>query len=142
MSKDAINIYQRFLDEMSDAILVRDADTFVRRIFLPHVLQTDDQLIEFNDSETAHKQFLGFANALASLGIDAYVRIATSAEFRGRTKILGEHESYMMSAGKLVVPKFSNKMQIEFRDDLWGLTTTRHFAKYLSWPDLLPRSND
>lgn len=139
MAETALNIYQSYLDQMSAALLAHDADGFLRGIFLPNTLITDDDEIVISDRETAIRQFHGFANAIKAQGIDAYTRIAQSARFDGPDRIHGRHRSFMTARGKLVVPAFENAVTIERRAGVWGTTHTRHFTRFVSWPDILPR---
>lgn len=139
MTLSAMAIYQSFLDDMSEALLKHDADTFLRRIFLPHTIQTETDRIDLDTTEAVRVNFFGFANALAAQKVDAYNRLARAAEFETETRIVGEHESFMTSHGTLVVPKFANTAVLEFRDGIWGSTQSRHLARFVSWPDILPR---
>lgn len=140
MSASAITIYQEFLDHMGEALVNRDADAFLRHIFLPHAIQTETDVIEFDTIDEALVHFDGFSGALAAQGVDAYNRVAREAQFDGDTRIVGQHDSFMSSGGKLAVPVFSNEMEIELRGGIWGATKTRHKAHYVKWPHILPRS--
>lgn len=140
MSASAITIYQDFLDHMGEALINRDAGAFLRHVFLPHTILTETDAIEFDTMEAALLHFEGFAGALAAQGVDAYTRAAREARFEGDNRIVGQHDSFMSSGGKLAVPVFSNEMEIEMRDGIWGATKTRHKTRYVSWPHVLPRS--
>lgn len=140
MSEDAIRIYQKFLDEAAAALLRRDAEAFLARIFLPHRIETDAETIVVEDDATARRHFFGFADALRSQGADSYVRIAKSAEFRGPDRIFGQHEATITARGVLVAPPFHNETELERRGGVWGSSRTRHQTRFVSWPDVLPRS--
>lgn len=140
MSTSAITIYQDFLDHMGEALIARDADAFLRHIFLPHAIHTESGIVEFDTCEVALVHFNGFYNALASQGVDAYTRAAREARFIDETHISGRHDCFITSGGKLVVPAFSNEMSMELRDGIWGATMTRHHTRYVRWPDILPRT--
>jgi len=135
----AITIYQEFLDEVSDALLAHDADRFLQRVFRPHLIVTETEEILVETDTDARRQFEGFANALASQGVDAYIRSAREAWFVDASTLLGRHESYIMSGSKLIVPRFSNETRLVLRAGVWGSTETRHHARYVAWPDILPR---
>lgn len=135
----ALTIYQEFLDEVSDALLANDVDRFLLRVFRPHLIVTETQEIRVDTDEEARRQFEGFANALASQGVDSYVRTAREARFTNDETLIGQHESYMSSHGKLVVPRFANETRLVLQGGVWGSTETRHFARYVAWPDILPR---
>ncbi|GAB5445344.1 hypothetical protein [Gymnodinialimonas sp.] len=141
MSASAITIYQEFLDDMGEALISRDADAFVRRIFLPHAIITEDDTVEFDTRAAARQHFEGFSGALAAQGVDDYTRVARAARFESDTHIVGQHDSFMSSGGKLVVPPFSNEMEIILRDGIWGATKIQHKARYVKWPHVLPRSS-
>lgn len=140
MTASAITIYQDFLDHMGEALIACDGEAFMRHIFLPHVIQTEQATFEFETKDEALAHFNGFANALAAQGVDDYSRVAREAWFDSDTRLFGRHESFMTSSGKLVVPKFSNEMELELRDGVWGATKSRHLARDVAWPHILPRS--
>ncbi|OAN70314.1 hypothetical protein A8B78_20795 [Jannaschia sp. EhC01] len=142
MTASAMAIYQDFLDEMSAALLEHDAEAFARRIFLPHFIQTETDRIELETTDEILANFHGFANALAAQKVDSYIRLARRATFETDARIVGEHESFMTSGGTLVVPKFANTSVLELKDGIWGSTNTRHLARFVSWPDILPRFGD
>lgn len=141
MPASALEIYQEYLDLTGEALLTRDAEAFIARIFLPHQLITETQTFHMEDDETIRHHFFGFANALASQDVDAYVRIGREAQFDDATHLHGTHDSFLTSRGKLVVPRFSNETALERRGGIWGSTKTRHFTAYVSWPDILPRGD-
>lgn len=140
MSASAITVYQEFLDHMGEALIRRDAEAFLRHIFLPHKILTENDVVEIDTKEVAEMHFKGFADALSAQRIDAYSRVAHGARFEGDTRIVGHHETFMTSSGKLVVPAFFNDMEMELRDGVWGSTRTRHHTRYVRWPHVLPRS--
>lgn len=141
MTGQALDIYQTFLDEMGAAVLAADSDAFAARIFLPHVIETENFRVLLESRENVVRQFHGFCRALRGHGVDAYIRIARRARFDGPDRIEGEHETFLMSGSSLVVPRFSNTASLEWRGDIWGCTVSRHHARYIAWPDLLPRVN-
>lgn len=142
MRQSAIKIYQSLLDQTGAALIARDADAFLRHIFLPHTIATETSRVVVETRAQALVHFNGFSNALAAQGVDAYTRVAQEAWFEGDTRLLGRHKSYMTSAGKLVVPQFSNEMALDLRDGIWGFTTSRHLTRYVAWPDILPRRSE
>jgi hypothetical protein len=139
MTQDAITRYQAFLDHMGEALIACDADSFLRHVFLPHVIVTETATIHIGDTDKALRHFKGFSGALRSQGADAYTRIASHAWFDGDNILKGRHETFITSRGKLLVPKFGNEITLERRDGIWGSVRTVHQAHYVSWPDLLPR---
>ena len=133
-------IYQRVLDVMGDALIARDAPAFLRHIILPCRLETETRSIDIPDAETALRHFLGFSDALAAQGVDSYTRIAKHARFDGPDRIAGHHETHITARGKLVVPSFGNEMELLRHGADWGLAWVRHHARYVAWPDVLPRT--
>jgi len=136
---EAMAIYQDLLDTMGDALVAGEADAFLRHIFLPCRIETDDDAIVIDTDALARRHFDGFHRALRAQHVDAYTRIARAATFDGPDKIHGQHETIITSAGKLVAPRFDNQMEISRRGDIWGTDWVRHHTRYVSWPDLLPR---
>lgn len=142
MTASAITIYQDFLDHMGEALIARDEEAFLRHIFLPHAIRTETKTFEFDTFEEAQVNFNGFVDALAAQGVDDYTRVAREARFEGETHIAGRHDSFITSGGKLVVPQFSNEMELELRDGIWGSNWSRHRARYVAWPNILPRPSE
>ncbi|MCU4654975.1 hypothetical protein N8I71_19215 [Roseibacterium sp. SDUM158016] len=142
MGTEAMRIYQEFLDVTAAALLARDAEAFLARVFLPHVIVTDAGTFEVADAATARRHFFGFADALLSQGTDCYARIAKQAEFDGPDRIHGRHEAAITAGGKLVAPRFENETELRLRDGVWGSSRTRHHTRFVAWPDILPRTDN
>ncbi|GAA5070465.1 hypothetical protein N0B44_12470 [Roseibacterium beibuensis] len=139
MSADPAKIYQDFLDRTGDALLANDAAAFLDRIVLPHRIMTETETILIEDAATARRHFFGFAAALRSQGVDVYVRTVKRAERVAPDRIIGWHETFITSSGKLVAPRFENQVELIHRDGRWGSIWTRHFTRFVAWPDILPR---
>lgn len=138
--QDTMALYQEFLDHMGAALMAQDASAFLRHVFLPHVIETGTATILIEDRETAERHFAGFCQSLAAQNVDAYTRVARHAAFEGPDRLRVQHDTYITSRGKLVTPVFRNEINLERRGGLWGSRGTRHHARYISWPDLLPRA--
>jgi hypothetical protein len=139
MTDPAITVYQDFLDLMDEALMTGDAEAFLARVFLPHVIETEDTTILIDNPQTARQHFDDFTRALRAQGVDGYTRVAREAAFDGPDKLHGRHQTFLTSQGKLVVPAFDNETNLERRDTVWGSIGTRHHARYVSWPNLLPK---
>jgi hypothetical protein len=137
---EAMAIYQDLLDRMGEALVAGDADTFVRHVFVPCEVRTDSETILIDSDAKSRQHFAKFHQALMAQGTDAYTRIAKSAVFDGSDCIHGRHETIITSKGKLVAPRFYNEMTIKRRDGIWGTDWVRHHTRYVSWPDVLPRT--
>jgi hypothetical protein len=133
-------IYQEMLDRMGKALIAGDVEVFVRHVFLPCKVQTDGETIVIDTEAMSRQHFAGFHRALMAQGTDAYTRIAKTAVFDGPDCIHGRHETIITSAGKLVAPRFENEMTIQRRGEIWGTNWVRHHTRYVSWPDVLPRT--
>jgi hypothetical protein len=139
MSIDALRIYQNFLDVTAAALLARDAEPFLARVHLPHLVATETQLVEIADMATSRRHFFGLADALRSQGADSYVRLARAVAFTAPDRIAGRHVSMITARGVLVSPRFETEVEMERRGGVWGSVRTRHRARFRVWPDLLPR---
>jgi beta-glucosidase/6-phospho-beta-glucosidase/beta-galactosidase len=139
MAEDALAIYQDVLDRTSEALIAGDATVFLRHIHLPHRIITENGEFEVPDMTTALRHFDGFASALSAQGVDSYVRSAKHAAFVEPGRILGRHVAHITSKGKLVTPAFENQMELELRGGIWGARFVRHHARFVAYPDILPR---
>jgi hypothetical protein len=141
MAEDALAIYQDFLDRTSEALLTGDAAGFLHRIHLPHRIITENGVFDIPDMATALRHFDGFASAIKAQGADSYVRTAKHAAFVAPDRIVGRHVAHITSAGKLVTPAFENEMELELRGGIWGASFVRHHARFVAYPDILPRDD-
>lgn len=140
MEEEPLVFYQHYLDRLGEALIARDAPTFLRHLFLPLVIVTETSTIRIEDRATCERHFHGFCDALAAQGADAYTRVARTAVLDGPDSFKGTHDTYITSRGKLVVPVFANEMTLVRQGDIWGSVEIQHHARFVSWPDLLPRA--
>lgn len=135
----ALRIYQDLLDHMGDSLVAGDAPRFLRHVLLPCHVITETETIIIDSPAKADRHFHGFHGALMAQRVDAYTRIASEAQFLAPDRIRGQHQTIITSAGKTVVPRFDNEMEITRRDGIWGIAFVRHHTRYVAWPDVLPR---
>ncbi|MEQ8367263.1 MAG: hypothetical protein RIB61_11195 [Roseicyclus sp.] len=135
----AMEIYQELLDTLSAALLSGDHARFLAHIVTPHRMVTDTKTIHVPDLDSARVHFDRLSQSLRAQGITQYIRIASSARFDGPDQIRGEHISHMLRGAVPAAPAFGCEMQLICRDGVWGVLMSRHKARYLSWPELLPQ---
>lgn len=140
MPDAAAEIHQRNMDAMSVALVSDDRDAFFRGIILPPVIETEAARFVVEDRGAARPHFDQF-NKVLKKKVDTCIRIVKTAAFEDaqRTPIHGTHESAAMSSGTLKVPKFAKEATLQLHGGVWASTLTLHFARCVSWPDILPR---
>lgn len=123
LDQAAAAIYQTHLDVLSRALLTGDFDSFRARIALPHRITTETDIIEMNTVEQMEKAFRGFAHLYREQGVTDFVRIVTSARFRGPDEIIGTHETHKLRNGKRMQPPYPNRVRlVRGADGLWRET--------------------
>lgn len=108
----ALDIYQRHLDEQSDALLTDDFESFERSICLPHHITTQTEHFAIRDRAHLIKTFRGFSTLYSDRGLTALVRIVKSAAFSGPDEIIGTHETHQMRAHIRITPPYPNRVRL------------------------------
>lgn len=109
---EATAIYQQHLDVLSRAILAADFDSFALRISLPHKITTETDTIEMTTPEELERAFRSFSDLYIQQGVTDFVRIVTSAHFRGPDEIIGTHESHKLRNGLRVQAPYPNRIRL------------------------------
>jgi len=119
----AMAIYQKHLDDLSDALIRLDFAAFQSRISLPHGITTETEHFVIETEEQMSDIFHGFAARYGERGLTAFVRIAKTARFVGPDEIIGTHESHQMAQATRITRPYPNRVRlVRGADGIWRET--------------------
>lgn len=119
----ATGIYQRFVDQLSEAILKRDPAKLVALLHLPLQIMTETDSANANDIAEISYHFDQLAASYAQLGIDGSTRIVKDAQFVSHNEVIGAHETHLTKNGKRVIPPYPTRLRLKQVDDkTWKAT--------------------
>ncbi|WP_298293217.1 hypothetical protein [uncultured Litoreibacter sp.] len=132
-------IYQKFLDEMSVAVMNYDTDVLTSRIKLPLrvTTQTTDFLME--SEEDWLLMIKRMQRSLQAMGINHYIRLANSAEFLSENYIEGTHITHTLCNSTPMIPSYENRATLSRVDGEWKLTLLETSMVNNSFPIAIPR---
>ena len=137
-ASDAIKIYQRVLDTVSEAMLRGDHQTVAKHIALPFHMRTCNGWFPHNTPEDIEHVVQSIHLSLKMQGATDYVRIATSAEFQEDGSIDGVHKTHILRNGTPIVPAYESRIHYKQVDGIWVATTARHAMENHKWPISMP----
>jgi hypothetical protein len=138
-AKEAIEIYQRVLDIVSDAVLEGDHITIGKYLSKPFHIRTINGWFPINTSEDIEQMVRSTHLSLKLQGATDYVRIASSAEFRADGRIDGVHTTHILRNGTSIVPSYESRMRMEKFDAAWKVTMAKHAIGNFKWPTSVPK---
>ena len=95
----AMEIYQDFLDQITDAYMKRDFDAYAQLIRVPHDLGSFGPRLEVRNHKELRFLFDSICDHLFSESGKHYVRTCLTAEFVHPNKIVGVHETRVVAGG-------------------------------------------
>lgn len=120
MASTAADIYQAFLDEISDHVLFGRAEAVAARMMYPQIMETRDGSARFDGPSQMIAAVSEFHRHLRSIGATEYHRICREASFLGAgDEISGWHTSYVMRGGTFLMEPFRSSMRLVRVDGVW-----------------------
>lgn len=135
MSAPALDILQHVLDIQSDGVM-RDADGILdRTMILPYRRTFQNREVLIETQEDMIKDYSSFISAIRNLGVNHFIRLATSAEFLGDDHISGIYVSHMLQNATPMVESFKSRAVISKSDDgNWRFVEIHHNVNVSSFP--------
>lgn len=129
-----IEIYQRALNVVSQAVLACDFDTYAAQIDLPYLIHTETARLLVTGREDLRPTFLALHGALASQGVTHYERVARAADYVHRDRIEGWHHTHLIANGERVSHPSVSRHAIVRRGDRWLFSEAHYSIKADRWP--------
>jgi hypothetical protein len=114
-----LEIYQNALNRVSAAVLSGDFASFLAMFDMPYLMQTDTERLLATTGDDLHLQFQDLHQALKTLGVTHYERVARKADYVARNRIEGWHYTHRIADGIRVAPPHSGRESLFLRADRW-----------------------
>ena len=130
-----LSIFQQALDATSTAILAGDFESYSTRIDLPYLILTQTGQMLVTEADQIRATFLAFSDGLKSRGVTHYERMVRSAEYVGRNRIEGWHNTHLIADGEQIAYPYAVRHTLVRRGDDWLFSEAQYDTiKGASWP--------
>lgn len=135
----AMELAQSYLDEIGNAVLAGDWDTYRAHVELPFTLITETATIVVATEEDLRKGFDSFHDMLKFQKITQYIRLADSAVALGDTLISTRYVSHFIAGSHRIIPPFRSTMTLRLVGNRWRAIAITNSISNMQWPIQVPR---
>lgn len=121
-SATALDIYQRGLDQVSQAVLTRNFDGFRTAVDLPYLVRTLQANILLKTEADLAELFRSVSGSIAARGATHYERVAREARFTRPDRIEGRHFVHLLANGQHLAQPWASRQAMIRRADGWKFT--------------------
>ncbi|MCR9125494.1 MAG: hypothetical protein NXH82_05160 [Rhodobacteraceae bacterium] len=130
----AIEVYQESIDRASTALMAMDIPLLCQLIRLPHLRRTNTSEVVIETREDLAAGLTRRAQELRDLGVDAYIRLATRAEYIADDLIEGYHVTHCLRGSTPVVPSYTVRLVVQREGGIWQAVELETQANSTAWP--------
>lgn len=116
---DPRRVYQDLIDKLTDAIVRRDAETFIACNALPQQVVTVAGQRIFETEGDLLESLNRFVHAIEVNGVTHVVRVCVHARALGPEHIEGWHKTYILRGANLVYTPHVTRQVLRHEDGLW-----------------------
>lgn len=129
-----LDIYQRALDIVSDAVVQGDFDLYAAQIDLPYLILTYNGRHLITKVEDLRATFETLSRGLAMRGVTHYERVAREADYVGRDRVEGRHFTHLIVHGERILQPKAVRHTIVQRGERWLFSDTCYPIDAPIWP--------
>ena len=129
-----LSIYQRVVNEVSDAILARDIHRLGAMFDFPYLVRGMQTHMVFHALDELRPAFETFFTSFANRGVTHYERVAREADYVRPDRIVGWHYSHIIANGERLAPPRSAGEVLLCRDGHWVVSESNYPVQDSSWP--------
>ncbi|MBD3764887.1 MAG: hypothetical protein IE927_09170 [Rhodobacterales bacterium] len=138
----ALDILQRWLDDMSAAVLRGDWDVYRHHVALPFHLVTEQASLVIVTEDELRPGFDNFHRGLQVRRVTDYLRLADSAMLLDHGLLSGHYISHILSGGQRILPPFRSQITVRRQGGPWRAATITTSLNTSRWPVGLPAESD
>lgn len=135
----AMDLLQSYLDEIGNAVLLGDWDTYRNHVTLPFTLITETATMVVETEDDLRKGFDSFHDMLTFQKVTQYIRLADSAVALSDTLISGRYVSHFMAGSHRIIPPFRSTMTLRLIGNSWRAVAITNSISNMQWPIQVPR---
>lgn len=136
---EALNIYQRVLDEMTKAVMEGDAKLIASYLHQPFHMRTAGGWFPICTFDDVDQLVSSMHFSFKIQGVTDYERIASQAKFLGADEIEGFHTTHVFRGGRAMIAPYENRMKMKKIGDDWRVTIAEHSLENFKWPLMMPK---
>lgn len=135
----AVQVYQRLLDSIGEAIEQKDKETYVSFFFIPHKIETFEKTFEIRSVEELGRYFDRLVDRLSSLHVRELVRTCTLAEFVDLSTIKGCHDTRLIDENLRIRESYTALSTLRCIEGAWLVSASQYAEAHPSIPTLITR---
>lgn len=136
----ANQITQTYLDDVADAVMADDFDTYQSRVCLPFYLITHTSTVVIDTEAKLRRAFDDFRETLRSQRVTQYIRLVESAAQLDHDLISARYVSHLMSGGNRILDPFRSEITLRLEGNLWRAASITNSLANSRWPLTVLRS--
>jgi hypothetical protein len=131
---DAADILQSYLDEVSQAVMSGDWDTYRDGICLPcHIISHHESKVVATEDDL-RDGWTHFRDMLQIQRVTDYVRLVESASRLDKELISGRYVSHVISGSHRLIPPFRSDMTLRLVGNRWRVASLTNGLANSRWP--------
>lgn len=131
---DTAPIMQAYLDEVSNAVLKDDWETYRQGIALPCAVISHNETKIVTTEEDLRAGFDDFRRTLRILRVTDYIRLVDQAVRLDQDMISGSYISHVISGGQRIMAPFHSTMTLRRVGDRWCAASVSNGLANGRWP--------
>jgi hypothetical protein len=129
-----LDIYQRALNVVSQAVLAGDFDRYADQIDLPYLVHTETARHLVATRGDLVPTFRALHETLREQGVTHYERVVRAADYVDRDRIEGWHHTHLISHGERVSCPLVSRHTIVRRGGAWLFSEAHYQITADRWP--------
>ena len=135
----AMQLVQSYLDDVGNAVLLGDWDTYRNHVALPFTLITETATMGVETEEDLRKGFDSFHDMMKFQHVTQYVRLVDSAIDLGESLISGRYVSHFIAGSHRIIPPFRSAITLRLIGNSWRAVAITNSISNMQWPIQVPR---
>lgn len=134
---DAERIVQTYLDQIAEAVMVGDYDSYRNGIALPLHLITHEQNVTLADEPALRAAFDAFRSMLQSQRVTHFIRLVNSAQSLDATLITARYVTHLIAGSLRIIDPFQSQITLRHVDGYWRAAAITNALANSRWPGLM-----
>lgn len=135
-----MEILERFLETVGQAVVDGRLEVYARHVSLPFVLETASATLTVTTMDDLEEGFDTYGEMLADLGVTSIQRKVIRAFAPTPDRVHGQYTTRLMAGNLQVAPMFWSQTQIDLIDGVWKAGFIRNTTTDGRWPVLMPNT--
>ena len=135
----AMQLVQSYLDDVGNAVLLGDWDTYRNHVALPFTLITETATMGVETEEDLRKGFDSFHDMMKFQHVTQYVRLVDSAIDLDESLISGRYVSHFIAGSHRIIPPFRSAITLRLIGNSWRAVAITNSISNMQWPIQVPR---